>query len=211
METAGKQIEDEALRDLMKINGIGRPSTRANIIETLHKRKYIQRKKKQLIPTQTGIQLIQTIRHPLLKSAELTGQWEKQLKEIEGGNYKAGQFIQDMKKMVHELVKTVKEDQLTPRIAAPSTEKKQAKKTPAKTTKPTHVEQLACPKCGQGVLLKGKENYGCSQWKLGCAFKIPFVIRSKKISTAQVIRLVQKRVLFRLKDLKKMVKKPRVK
>lgn len=207
METAGKQIEDEALRDLMKINGIGRPSTRANIIETLHKRKYIQRKKKQLIPTQTGIQLIQTIRHPLLKSAELTGQWEKQLKEIEGGNYQAGQFIQDMKKMVHELVKTVKEDQLTKRIAAPSTEKKQAKKTPAKTTKLPPVAQLACPKCGQGVLLKGKENYGCSQWKLGCDFKIPFVIRSKKISTAQVIRLVQKKSTVSLKGFKEDGKK----
>ncbi len=83
METAGKQVDDDDLRELMKENGIGRPSTRANIIETLFKRKYIIRKKKQLLPTTTGVQLIDTIQNKLLKSAELTGRLEKQLKEIE--------------------------------------------------------------------------------------------------------------------------------
>src|SRR5690606_3728949 len=85
METAGKQVDDEELRDLMKENGIGRPSTRANIIETLFKRKYIKRNKKQILPTVTGIALIDIIQNDLLKSAELTGLWEKQLKDIEKG------------------------------------------------------------------------------------------------------------------------------
>ncbi|NNG10001.1 MAG: DNA topoisomerase 3, partial [Arenibacter sp.] len=87
METAGKQVDDEEMRELMKENGIGRPSTRANIIETLFKRKYIKRNKKQVLPTVTGIQLIETIQNELLKSAELTGLWEKQLKDIEKGLY----------------------------------------------------------------------------------------------------------------------------
>ena len=108
METAGKKVDDEQLRELMKDNGIGRPSTRANIIETLFKRKYIQRRKKQILPTEVGIQLIDTIQNDLLKSAELTGQWEKQLREIEQGKYSAKLFINNMKTMVGKLVKEVK-------------------------------------------------------------------------------------------------------
>ena len=108
METAGKEVDDEELRDLMKENGIGRPSTRANIIETLFKRKYIIRNKKQVLPTQTGIQLIDTIQNDLLKSAELTGSWEKQLKDIEKGEFTAGAFINNMKRMVDALVYEVR-------------------------------------------------------------------------------------------------------
>ena len=104
METAGKQVDDEDLRELMKENGIGRPSTRANIIETLFKRQYIVRNKKQVLPTPTGIQLIDTIQNELIKSAELTGSWEKQLKDIEKGTFTAGAFIKNMKRMVEALV-----------------------------------------------------------------------------------------------------------
>ena len=201
METAGKQIEDETLRELMKVNGIGRPSTRANIIETLHKRKYIQRKKKQLIPTLTGIQLIETIKHPLLKSAELTGQWEKQLKEIEAGNYKAGQFILDMKKMVYQIVKNVKEDHQGRKIAPPVAVK--ASKTPKQPrTSKKSTENLSCPKCSEGKLLKGKSNYGCSRWKEGCQFMIPFKFKEKKLSNTQLIRLVQQKSTVELKGFK---------
>ena len=81
METAGKQVDDDEMRELMKENGIGRPSTRASIIETLFRRKYIERKKKLVLPTQIGIDLIDLIDNELLKSAELTGRWEKRLKE----------------------------------------------------------------------------------------------------------------------------------
>lgn len=110
METAGKQVEDEELRDLMKDNGIGRPSTRANIIETLFRRKYVNRQNKNLVPTQTGIQLIQTISNELLKSVELTGQWEKKLRQIEQGAYDPAAFIGEMKEMVSTLVNEVKRE-----------------------------------------------------------------------------------------------------
>ena len=92
METAGRQVDDDEMRELMKENGIGRPSTRASIIETLFRRKYIERKKKLVLPTQTGIDLIHIINNELLKSAELTGRWEKRLKEIERGEFNAGNF-----------------------------------------------------------------------------------------------------------------------
>lgn len=103
METAGKLVENEEMRELMKENGIGRPSTRANIIETLFKRKYIEKKKKNLIATETGISLIDTIKSDLLKSPELTGQWEHKLRLIEKGNYDPQIFKSELFKMVREL------------------------------------------------------------------------------------------------------------
>jgi DNA topoisomerase-3 len=103
METAGKLVENEEMRELMKENGIGRPSTRANIIETLFKRKYIEKKKKNLIATETGMNLIDTIKSDLLKSPELTGQWEHKLRLIEKGNYDPQIFKSELFKMVREL------------------------------------------------------------------------------------------------------------
>ena len=118
METAGKQVDDDEMRELMKENGIGRPSTRASIIETLFRRKYIERKKKLVLPTQTGIDLINIIDNELLKSAELTGRWEKRLKEIERGEFNAGTFINNMKKMVDELVYEVRSNTIKKRISS---------------------------------------------------------------------------------------------
>ena len=118
METAGKQVDDDKMRELMKENGIGRPSTRASIIETLFRRKYIERKKKLVIATQTGIDLIDLIDNELLKSAELTGRWEKRLKEIERGEFNAGTFINNMKKMVDELVYEVRANKSVKRISS---------------------------------------------------------------------------------------------
>ena len=103
METAGKLVENEDMRELMKENGIGRPSTRANIIETLFKRKYIEKKKKNLIATETGMNLIDTIKSDLLKSPELTGQWEHKLRLIEKGKYDPQTFKNELFKMVREL------------------------------------------------------------------------------------------------------------
>ena len=117
METAGKNVDDEELRDLMKANGIGRPSTRAAIIETLHKRNYIKRNKKQILATEVGIQLIDNIENELLKSAELTGQWEKKLRRIEQGKYSAGKFINEMRVMVEKLVNEVKAAKDKPKIS----------------------------------------------------------------------------------------------
>jgi DNA topoisomerase-3 len=200
METAGKQIEDEDLRDLMKDSGIGRPSTRANIIETLFKRQYIVRNKKQLLPTATGIHLIETIQNELLKSAELTGSWEKQLKEIEKGTYKAAAFIKNMKQMVDNLVSEVR---METRAAAISQSENASKKvfTPEKK-KITGIGAEKCPKCKKGTLLKGKSAYGCSAYKIGCNFKLPFIFAGKKISENQYVRLLQKGSTVNLKDFK---------
>lgn len=110
METAGKLVDDEELRDALKENGIGRPSTRAAIIETLLKRNYIRKERKNLIATPTGIQLIGLIHEELLKSAELTGIWEKKLRQIERHDYSASQFIEELKQMVVDLINTVRAD-----------------------------------------------------------------------------------------------------
>lgn len=112
METAGKTVEDEELRDLMKANGIGRPSTRAAIIETLIKRRYVYKDKKRILPTPMGMRLIETIPNQLLKSAELTGQWEKKLREISDGNFSSAEFMNQLKAMVGEVVQEVR---MTPR------------------------------------------------------------------------------------------------
>lgn len=110
METAGKLVEDEELRDAMKENGIGRPSTRAAIIETLFKRNYIRREKKNIVATSTGIELIGIIKNELLKSAELTGRWEKKLRDIEKKEYDAKKFIAELKEMLQEIVNSVLRD-----------------------------------------------------------------------------------------------------
>ncbi|MCM4152372.1 type IA DNA topoisomerase [Arenibacter sp. N53] len=197
METAGKQVDDEEMRELMKENGIGRPSTRANIIETLFRRKYIVRNKKQVLPTQTGIQLINTIQNELLKSAELTGLWEKQLKDIEKGNYSAGLFISNMKKMVDELVYEVRSE--TKRANISHTTVNNDKKAEKSKINSNGITGETCPKCRKGKLLKGKSAYGCSGYKNGCDFILPFVVHQKKISENQLIRLLQKSCTVNLK------------
>ena len=116
METAGKLVDNEELRDAMKENGIGRPSTRAAIIETLFKRNYIKREKKNIVATPTGIELIGTIRNELLKSAELTGQWEKKLRDIEKRQYEAKTFIEELKAMLNDVVRDVLSDSSVSRI-----------------------------------------------------------------------------------------------
>ena len=110
METAGKMVENDEVRDALKENGIGRPSTRAAVIETLFKRNYIRKERKSLMATATGVELILTINEELLKSAELTGIWEKKLRQIERGSFEAKTFLDELKEMVREIVKHVKED-----------------------------------------------------------------------------------------------------
>ena len=184
METAGKFVDNEELRDAMKENGIGRPSTRAAIIETLFKRNYIRKERKSLVPTQTGIDLIATIQVELLKSAELTGQWEKKLRDIERGEYQATRFIDELKAMVSNVVTEVMRQNPTQRIVTEVQEqpKKQSSKpksskpkTTKSTTKPPAITEGApCPKCGKGVIIKGRTAYGCSLWREGCDWRQPF-------------------------------------
>jgi DNA topoisomerase-3 len=201
METAGKQVDDDELRDLMKENGIGRPSTRANIIETLFRRKYVKRNKKQLIPTITGIQLIDTIKNELLKSAELTGTWEKQLKDIEKGEISASAFIKGMKRMVDALVYEVRSEKVQVRISAVNNKPAGKPKTKSKS-KTTKLVGAICPKCKNGQLLKGKSAYGCNLYGKSCDFTLPFSFGSKTISENQYLRLLSKGSTVNLKGFK---------
>lgn len=196
METAGKQMEDEELRDLMKENGIGRPSTRANIIETLLKRQYIKKDKKKLLATTTGMELIDAIRNDLLKSAELTGQWEKKLRMIEDGSYQVADFMEELKVMVNEIVHSVKHSsskQITVELP-PEEEKKEEKKErkPREKKEATEPIVLKCPKCGNGNIVKGKTAWGCTLYRKSCDFLIPMEINGKKLTPKQVESLVQK-------------------
>lgn len=190
METAGKAMEDGEMRDLMKENGIGRPSTRASIIETLFRRKYIVRNKKQILPTSTGIDLINTIQNQLLKSAELTGRWEGKLKEIEKGAYHAGAFIKQMKSMVDQLVYEVRSDSRARSIS--TSNKVPIKKDSVKKKNQNKLQGYTCPKCKEGTLAKGSKAYGCTSFKNGCNFLLPFRFLDKKISENQYLRLLNK-------------------
>jgi len=179
METAGKIVDDEELRDAMKENGIGRPSTRASIIETLFSRKYIYRERKNIIPTEAGIELIDTIRDELLKSVKLTGIWENRLRQIERGTFSAAEFIEQIKGQISEIVRTVMADAGMRRIQIPEDKKDKAKskgaatgKTEAtrKPRKPAvkSLDEIKCPVCGRGHIVKGKTAYGCSNYASGC-------------------------------------------
>lgn len=189
METAGRTVDNEELRDALKENGIGRPSTRAAIIQTLFRRGYIRRRNKSLEATPTGVELIGVIKEELLKSAELTGQWENKLRRIEHHDYSAQQFIAELKQMVCELVDTVLRDANPRRVTASAstelpaqlTAKKGESATAAATAPPNEKPKRKviragspCPQCGEGKVLKGKTAYGCSRWKEGCTWRKPF-------------------------------------
>jgi DNA topoisomerase-3 len=204
METAGKQVDDLELRELMKDNGIGRPSTRANIIETLFKRNYIVRQRKNLVPTITGIQLIKTINNELLKSVELTGLWEKKIRQIEKGEYDVNLFLAEMKEMVSHLMHEVKSE--TGRLITIESEPKKevvdvkqieakdnSKNNSSLSTKPKlENSSLTCPKCKQGTIVKGKTAMGCSAYKHGCQFKVSFDNFGKKLTEKQINVLLLK-------------------
>lgn len=202
METAGKFVEDETLRAALKENGIGRPSSRANIIETLFKRRYIRRERKNLVATQTGIELIDTIHEELLKSCELTGIWEKKLRDIEHRRYDASLFINELKTQITEIVNDVLRDNSNRRIttttdddqkkkrATRSAPKKKAsasaagktrtaaRKTEAGQTPDDSIIGTKCPLCGKGTIIKGKTAYGCSNWKNGCTYRVAFAAKN---------------------------------
>ncbi|MEI6751988.1 MAG: DNA topoisomerase 3 [Paludibacter sp.] len=181
METAGKLVDDDELRDALKENGIGRPSTRAAIIETLFKRDYVRREKKNLIATNTGVELIQIIQEDLLKSAELTGRWEKKLRQVERGEYQAKDFLDELKAMVTEIVFNVKSDnrphpgplQMEREKVNPESDSKSIPSTPLSSGRGVGGEVI-CPLCGKGILIKGNAAYGCSEWKNGCSYRKPF-------------------------------------
>ena len=191
METAGKFVDNDELRDAMKENGIGRPSTRAAIIETLFRRHYIRKERKNLVATPTGVELIELIREELLKSPELTGIWEKKLRDIEHRTYNPGLFIRELKEQIQAIVCQVLSDNSNRRVTVinpeedvkqkkkavkpaqvPRQAKVSAKSAPQASTSP--VVGSVCPLCGKGTVIKGKTAYGCSNWASGCSYRVPF-------------------------------------
>ena len=196
METAGRTVDDDELRDALKENGIGRPSTRANIIETLFRRRYIYRERKNIMATEAGIALIDTIQEELLKSAKLTGIWENKLRLIERGAYSPGLFINEISSLMREIVTNVLSDNSATRIAAAPEEKKDAPKA-AKATKPrsprtTKFEQVECPVCGQGHIIKGRSAFGCSRYADGCQFRLSFTDCPAESTPAKVKKFISK-------------------
>lgn len=204
METAGKTVDDDELRDAMKENGIGRPSTRAAIIETLVKRRYIYRQRKNIMVTQAGIELIDTIDEELLKSAKLTGLWENKLRLIERGAYSASEFIGELKAMIEQIVHNVLTDNSMKKIEVAddaAATKKNAKSSDASDAKPARkrapavksLEQIVCPVCGEGHILKGRAAYGCSRYASGCTLKLPFEEYGADLTPARLRTAIQKK------------------
>ncbi|SHF64128.1 DNA topoisomerase 3 [Dysgonomonas macrotermitis] len=208
METAGKLVDNEELRDALKENGIGRPSTRAAIIETLFKRNYIRKEKKNLFATITGVQLIQTIQEELLKSAELTGIWENKLRQIERNQYDTRVFIDELKQMLIQVVTNVRNDWSQKSIeieeikepekkpakkSSPRKKKEDTKEKKTKESSPKTDKDVICPLCQKGKLLKGKTAYGCSEWKAGCTFRLPFDGTVENLSNDELDKYLKER------------------
>lgn len=186
METAGKLVESEEMKEALKQNGIGRPSTRAAIIETLLSRGYIRKQRKTLLPTPVGRELIHIIRDDMLKSVELTGQWERKLRQIESGEYDARQFISDLTqkvtRMVTEVIRDPRtmsaliEEEKTAVSEKGEEKKKRQRRSSSQSGNPADaspVEGDLCPKCLKGHLLRGRTALGCSRYAEGCDYRFP--------------------------------------
>ena len=189
METAGKFVEDETLREAMKENGIGRPSSRASIIETLLKRGYIRREKKNLISNPTGRDLIRIIKAKMLKSPELTGQWEKKLRDIEKGTFTLDAFMDELYDQLVSIIKEVTSDQSGQRVSsyvAPASNSSYSRKSSSSSSstrkssgsshRSTSRSKTAkvgdrCPLCGKGYVRKGPYGIYCSEYKNGCKYR----------------------------------------
>ena len=198
METAGKFVDDDELRDAMKENGIGRPSTRASIIETLHKRHYIAKQRKSLVATPAGIQLIDTIKEELLKSAKLTGLWENKLRKIERGEFSAQQFIDELKVLVNGIVLNVLKDNSSTTISVSDIDSKKKEKSSntnkeKKTRKPRlkSIEEISCPVCGKGHIIKGRTAYGCSDFN-NCNMRLPFDSYPADLTPSKLNTMIKK-------------------
>jgi DNA topoisomerase-3 len=171
METAGKYVEDEALKEALKEKGIGTPATRASIIETLIKRRYIERDGKMLLGTELGRYLIALIQDPNLKSLELTGEWESKLKEIEKGKYSATEFMNGIAQFTRQLIMGSDIHKLNYAIYG------------------------ECPKC-KSPIIKGKKGYGCSKWREGCTFVLWKQYKDIELTEEQIRSLLQKKILL---------------
>ena len=233
MESAGREIEDEALRAAMKESGLGTPATRAAIIETLLKRAYLKREGKALAATPMGEGLIDALPVEALRSPELTGNWEARLSAVARGKEQRSRFMADIADFVSRAVSELRSATLLEGVHATKSEQRGAKapwsrsshgaaaktkrtrtktadhdttsppvatvtKAPARRTtkvaKPVgvEVEGLRCPVCGQGAILVGNRAWGCTRWKDGCRFVVPFSMGAKPVTDTQLRDLVQK-------------------
>lgn len=204
MEGAGRTVDDEELREALKENGIGRPSTRSAIIETLFKRRYIVRQRKTIAATTAGIQLIDTINQEILKSAKLTGIWENRLRRIERKDYSAAEFIDKQKEMISEIVNNVLADNSGNRIIVENGNNKQkgesSNPTPGKEPKPKKkrapsiksYDAIACPECGTGHIVKGRRAFGCSRYAEGCRMILPFENYPETLTPAALNKKIAK-------------------
>lgn len=170
MEAAGKLVEDDILREALKERGIGTPATRAAIIETLLRRNYIRREKKQLRCTDMGRCLIALIRDPLLKSPEMTGEWEEKLKQIERSELAPDDFMDGISNYIRNMIHTSNTGQLDNRRWG------------------------NCPLCGKDII-KGKRAYGCSAWNDGCTFVLEPNYKETTLSPKQIQILLQQCIL----------------
>ncbi|MDE6556507.1 MAG: DNA topoisomerase 3 [Duncaniella sp.] len=206
MESAGKTVDDDELREAMKENGIGRPSTRASIIETLFKRRYISRQRKAIEATPEGIALIGTIHYELLKSAKLTGLWENKLRRIERGDYQASEFINELKQLITEIVLNVLADNKHSKIftqpasgdntgkgdAGNSVPTDKTKPVKPRTPRVTKFEQIVCPSCGKGYIIKGNTAFGCSRFREGCNLRLNFTEYPADLTPGKLNKKIKK-------------------
>ena len=172
METAGKLVDDEQLKEALKSKGLGTPATRAAIIETLLKRRYIQRDKKKLLATDLGRYLVAIVGNGDLKSPELTGQWEAKLRDIEAGRLAPERFMDEIAKYTTRIVREAEAERIKEHAWG------------------------SCPCCGRPVI-QGKKGYGCSAWKDGCKFVLWPAYKNCDLAPADVRELLQRRVLMR--------------
>ena len=210
MEYAGRDIEDEELRAAMRDTGLGTPATRAATIETLVRRTFIARQGKQIVPTPTGIALIEGLPVASLASPELTGSWEARLARIARGQETRAAFMSDIARYIGEVVSAIRSSPAGRGGAAPAIRPAAAPVTrpvaPAKEVRPRGPASgrskapatpgtalvLSCPRCKQGRLMAGKRGWGCSRWREGCSFVIWFESAGKRLTEAQLRDLVTK-------------------
>jgi DNA topoisomerase-3 len=196
METAGRTLSDEELRAAMRETGLGTPATRAAIIETLLKRGYARREQKLIVPTATGMRLIEVLPVQTLASPELTGAWEARLARIARGEDTRPAFMRDIAGYVRETVDAIRGAQRVtaapPKIAAPP-----KKIAPPKIAAPPKkaaagIGELGCPRCKQGTLIAGKRGWGCTRWREGCRFVVWFETAGRTLSEAQLRDLIRR-------------------
>ncbi len=174
METCGKEMEDEELREAMKDRGLGTPATRAGMIERLIQRNYIQRDKKKLLPTERGLALIDLVRTRPIASPDLTGEWESRLNKIAKGQYDHVKFMNEVRRYTAAIINEVK-----------------GIRPPPPTMPPYKLEGLKCPKCGEGDILKGKRAFGCSRYSEGCDFTVKPYIAGKFVEKEHLEELIR--------------------